>query len=223
MREAGHPESLGLSLHPPHIRSSAMRYMKTLSQLLAAFAFLSLLVPLASADAKPRGRKWESLGVVGNPGDCYEIWVRDHWWHGWQVVHEPTPCPGASGYVSGPGTGIFFAEASAYISLSKEFGVQHVFGDAVSFPLEQSDKYLGPILNYGAKSASLVDMTADGESVLSERIEPTAYVDAVWVLKSHEVNSIFTGAHQAALVTLSEDGTSIKKLHKVIQVEPLQK
>jgi len=197
-----------------------MRLLKSLSPLLLAFTVLSLLAPLSSAEAKPRGRRWQSLGVVGNPGDCYEVWVRKHWWHGWQVVNEPVPCPGETG-ISGPGTGVFFADSYAFVSLSKGGEVLDTFGDTVSFPLEESEDYLGPILNYGAKDASLVDMTADGEDLLSERISPTPYPEAVWVLESHDVGSFFTDPSQAALVTLSEDGKFIETIHKVVTVEPI--
>lgn len=197
-----------------------MRFMKSLSLVLAAVTALSVLVPFSSAEAKPPGRRWQSMGVVGFPGNCYELWTRKHWLFGWQTVYEPVPCPEENG-ISGPGTGIFFADTNAFVSLSEKGAIQYSFGGSVPFALEPSDTYLGPVLNYGAEAASLVDMSADGEKLLSERIGSTVYPEQVWVLDSHDVGGFFTSSNQAALVTLSEDGSSIKKVHSVVTVDPI--
>ncbi|XXF79061.1 hypothetical protein P2318_04720 [Myxococcaceae bacterium GXIMD 01537] len=204
-----------------------MKVLKSLTFALAALTALTLLVP-ASSEAKPRGRKWESLGVVGfEGGPCYEIWTRNHWWHGWQVVHEPVPCPGENGYVTpgGPNTAVFFAEAAAFIRFDKVGNVDQTFGDAVGIPLEASDLSVAPVLAYGAEGASLQELSADAEQLTGVRIPTEVYPKGLLVRETHKIGKVLRAPLQAALVTLSPDGATIEKVHKVVQtskVEPLK-
>lgn len=201
-----------------------MKSLKSLSLLLAAFTLMTLFAPTPAEAARPRGRGWSSLGVAGfEGGPCWEIWTRKHWLWGWQIVNEPSPCPGATGSIQGgSNTSVVFAEAAAFVRFDAKGSIADTFGDAVSIPLEPSDTYLGPVLTYGKEEASLVELTPDGEKLAAFRIKPEAYPESLRVRESHELSKLFQGPSQAALVTLSEDGTRIEKVHAVIQVEPVK-
>jgi hypothetical protein len=196
-----------------------MRLSKIVALLPSALLCLALLLPATPAEAKPKGRKWSSLGVVGMAGDCYEMWTRNHWLYGWQTVYEPVPCPER---IAPPGgIGVVFSDHSAFIPLSDDLKtVPWVFGEPVNFVLQSSEVSMGPVMNYGQK-ASLVELSADGEDLVSTYQEPVEYVDSVLVQESFGLSDIFTGPHQAALVALPGEGRPYLTVYSVITVEPI--
>ncbi len=200
-----------------------MKALKTLSLLLAALTVMTLLVPTES-HAKPRGRGWTSLGVVGfEGGPCAEIWTRKHWLWGWQIVNEPVGCPERRAPIHGSSTtAVFFSETAAFARFDAKGSVAETFGEPVSITLEPSEEFLGPVLTYGQEEASLVDLTAEGEEIASVHIKPQTYPESVRVQESHRVAELFQGGDEAALVTVSEDGSNIEKVHTHIRVEPTE-
>ncbi|MCP3100548.1 hypothetical protein LZ198_16890 [Myxococcus sp. K15C18031901] len=189
--------------------------------LLLCAASTALLFTPRSAEARPPGRKWESLGVIGNPGECYEIWVRKHWLWGWQLVHERVPCPG-SVVIRSP-LGVLMSDAPAFVAMSANgrFALS-VFDPTTTVPivLESSSSYVGPVLSYGSNTAALVNLTPDGEQTSSTRLGPAAYAPQVLVRASQNLPAVFNGPNQAALVTLSTDWSLVLEVHARVTVAP---
>lgn len=75
-------------------------------------------------------------------------------------------------------------------------------------------------MNYG-DMASLVELSADGEELVSTYQEPVEYVDQVLVQESFGLDDIFTGPYQAALVALPGEGRPNLTVYSVITVEPI--